>query len=294
MNTRRGWHYWLYAAVFAFASAAQGISAQALPDSILAQIRAGAAGSVLRADSAVVPLVGTPTLPLVEVRINGHGPFRFLIDLGSNVVVVRRSIADAAEGAVLFDRPRGDIIRFDSITVGNVRFDRVLAAGYDTLDVDGVLGYNVLQLLSFTLDYPNQALALHARALPPPDFETVFPYTVEGRMPMLAAYVGMDSLLVNLDTGAAEWMTIPPGLRSRFRWRGTVRPGRITYNNQTGSQRVDEGRLEDTVRVGPLTFPTMLVFINPDADGPWIGSAAMQDAVWTFDPRNRRVSITRR
>jgi predicted aspartyl protease len=273
---------------------ARTLSAQQLPDSLVAQIREGAAQSIFHAGSPVVPLVGTRTLPLVEVRINGHGPFRFLIDLGSNVVVVRRSIADAAGGMVLVDRPRGDVIRFDSLTLGAVRFDRVIAAAYDTLDVDGVLGYNILQLQSFTLDYPNQTLELHTRALSSPDFRTIFPYTVEGRMPMLTLRIGADSLVVNLDTGATEWMTIPPGLRDKLRWRGPVVPGRITSNNQTGPQQVEEGRLRDTVRIGPLAYAEMLVYINPNADGSWVGSAAMQDAIWTFDPPNRRLAIQHR
>jgi hypothetical protein len=112
-------------------------------------------------------------------------------------------------------------------------------------------------------------------------------------MPMLAVRVGRDSVNVNLDTGAAEWMTIPPSMQRRFRWRGPLTAGRITFNNQTGAQRVREGRLRDRVRVGPLDFEDMLVYVNPDADTPWLGSSAMRHARWTFDPRNRRLAITR-
>lgn len=49
-------------------------AAQALPDSLVEQIRAGAARLTLPADSTVVRLVGSPTLPLVEVFIDGRGP----------------------------------------------------------------------------------------------------------------------------------------------------------------------------------------------------------------------------
>ena len=265
-----------------------------LPDSLVAQIRAGAAASELRTAVADVPLVGTPTLPLVEVMINGHGPYRFLIDLGSNVVVVRNAVAASASGKVLVDRQRGDIIQFDSIAVGALVLRSVVAAGYDTLDVDGVLGYNVLQYKSFDLDYPKQRLRIHTDQLPEPDFREVFPYDVEGRMPWLLVRIGADSLRVNLDTGASEWMTIPPSLQDELRWATPVRPGRTTTNNQTGAQQVYEATLLDMLQIGPIVLPDVLVYINPDADGPWLGSSAMMHARWSFDPRNRRVRITPR
>ena len=263
-----------------------------LPDSLVAQIRTGAAQSELRADTADLPLLGTPTLPLVEVMINGHGPYRFLVDLGSNVVVVRNAVAASAEGAVLVDRPRGDIIRFDSISLGALVLRSVVAAGYDSLDVDGVLGYNVLQYHSFDLDYPRQRLTIHDSELPAPEFREILPYSVDGRMPMLLVRIGSDSLRVNLDTGATEWLTIPPALQDGIRWAGQVRPGRMTWNNQTGAQQVHEGTLLDPLEIGPLVLSDVLVYINPDADGPWLGSSAMQHARWSFDPRNQRVRIT--
>jgi hypothetical protein len=95
---------------------------------------------------------------------------------------------------------------------------------------------------------------------------------------------------MNLDTGAAEWMTVPPSLQSQLRWAVTPVPGRTTSNNQTGSTQVLEGRLADTLRFGELTIISPLVYINPDADDAWLGAAAMAGAVWTFDPRQRRVT----
>lgn len=120
-------------------------SAQALPDSLVERIRAGAAELVLPGDSIVLPLVGTPTLPLVGVMINGTGPYRFLIDLGSNVTLLRRDVVDASRSTVLVDRATSDIVHVGTIALGEALLKGVTAASYDELDVDGVLGYNVLQ-----------------------------------------------------------------------------------------------------------------------------------------------------
>lgn len=266
-------------------------SAQGLPDSLVEQIRAGAAGIVLPGDSVAVPLVGTPTLPLVEVSVNGTGPYRFLIDLGSNVTLLRRNVVDASRSTVLVERPTSDIVHIEVIALGDARLEGVTVASYDELDVDGVLGYNVLQYSSFTLDFPSQRLVLHRRSLPPPDDRSVFSYQILGRMPYVMVSLGHDSLLVNLDTGAAEWMTVPPSWQSRLRWAAPPVPGRTTFNNQTGSTQVLEGRLADTLRFGELTIISPLVYVNPDAEDAWLGAAAMAGAVWTFDPRQRRVQV---
>ena len=272
-------------------SATPAIS-QSLPDSTIQQVRAGAAHVTVPAGSTTVPLVGTPTLPLVEVRVNGRGPYRLLIDLGANVTLLRRDVVDAAGGRVLYDRARSDIVRIDSMSIGGVELTTLTVGAYDTLDVDGVLGFNVLQYSGFTLDLLNQSLTFHHRQLPPPDGATVFEYTLIGNLPFVTVWVGAESLTVNLDTGAGEALTIPPALESRLRWMEPPGPGRMTYNNQTGATQVREGRLSDAVRLGSLRLPVPVVYINPDAEHPWLGALAMQGHAWTFDPAQRRLEVS--
>lgn len=267
-------------------------SAQALPDSLVQRLRAGAARVVVPGDSVVLPLVGTPALPLVEVTINATGPYRFLIDLGSNVTLLRRNVVDASRSTVLVERATSDIVFLEVLALGAARLEHVTVASYDSLDVDGVLGYNVLQYSSFTLDFPGQRLVLHHRALPPPDGRTVFPYRLQGRMPYVMVSTGRDSLLLNLDTGASEWMTVPPAWSPGLRWLAPPAPGRMVSNTQTGSTRVLEGYLADTLRFGPLVLASPLVYVNPDADDAWLGAAAMGGAAWTFDPLRQRVQVT--
>lgn len=268
-------------------------SGQVLADSLVERILAGASRFVLPRDSVELRLVGTPTLPLVEVSVNGVGPYRLLIDLGSDVTLLRRDVVDASNSVVLVERATSDIVHVDVIGLGDARLEDVTVGSYDELDVDGVLGYNVFQYSSFTLDFPRQRLVLHRRALPVPDGVSVFSYQLhDGYRPYVMVAVGSDSLLVNLDTGAREYMTVPPSLRSGLRWLTPPTPGRMTSNNQTGQARVDEGRLADTLQLGDLVIETPLVYVNPDAEDAWIGAAAMRHAVWTFAPEHRRVQVT--
>jgi hypothetical protein len=207
------------------------------------------------------------------------------------VTLLRRNVVDASRSSILVERPTSDIVQVETIALGGARLEDVTVASYDELDVDGVLGYNVLQYSSFTLDLAGQRLVLHRGSLPQPNGRTVFSYQLVGRMPVITVRLGLDSLLLNLDTGATEWMTVPPSWQSRLRWAVTPVPGRTTYNNQTGSTQVLEGRLADTLRFGELAIVSPLVYVNPDAEEAWLGAAAMAGAVWTFDPQQLRVRV---
>jgi hypothetical protein len=70
------------------------LDGQAVSPSLLARIQRGAASVTLEGGRSTVPLVGPPTLPLVEVQLNGMGPYRLLVDLGSNIFLLRRAVAE--------------------------------------------------------------------------------------------------------------------------------------------------------------------------------------------------------
>jgi hypothetical protein len=268
-----------------------GAMSQTLPDSTIRRVLAGAERVHVPPRPSEVALVGTPTLPLVNVLINGRGPYRLLVDLGANVTLLRRDVVEATGGRVLFDRARSDIAHVDSMAIGAVTLADITVGAYDTLDVDGVLGFNVLQHSSFTLDFVHQRLIFHHRRLPPPDGDTVFGYTLIERLPFVTLQVGAETLTVNLDTGASESLTIPPALQARLRWADPPAEGRLTHNNQTGATRVLEGRLVDPVRLGSAVLSVPAVYVNPDADHAWLGAQAMQGRMWTFDPERRRLEV---
>jgi hypothetical protein len=267
-------------------------TAQVLPDSLVAEIRAGARRLSLPQDSTVVALFGPPNLPLVEVYLNGRGPFSFLVDLGANVVIVRRDVATAAQGEVVVERARTDIIRFADLQVGAARFEGVTVGAYDTLDVDGVLGYNLLRYAGFTLDYPRRRFVVHRRRLPPPNGVSILSYEVTDRLPFVRVGLGASSFRVNLDTGASEWMTIPPALKDSIRWATVPQPGPEVSNNQTGRTRVFVGQPVGPLTFGALRVPSPCIYVNPDAETAWLGSSSMRWAAWTFDPTSQRVEVS--
>lgn len=270
---------------------ATSLAAQTLDSSLVAAIRRGPSAAILRGPSTTVHMVGSATLPLVEARINGHGPYRLLIDLGSNVTLLRRDVVDAASATVLVDRATSDIIRIDSLVIGTAVFTGVTGASYDQLDVDGVLGFNMFRAFSFTMNYPGVRLSFHRDSLPAPNGRDVLPYEVVGRMPFVRAVTGTDTLLLNLDTGAAEWMTVPLAWKDSLRWEAEPSLGPTVTNNQTGDARVLVARLAAPLRLGGFVIERAPVYLNPDADSAWLGSGLLQHFTLTFDTQRGRLKL---
>lgn len=267
------------------------LAAQQLAPELVQAIHAGPASSELRSPTVSVPMVGRPTLPLLEARINGTGPWKLLVDLGSNVVLLRRSVADSAGVRILVDRDRSDIISMDSLTIGGAVFRDVTGGAYDTLDVDGVLGFNLLDAFPFTMDYPAMRFTFHASATPDPDDPDLLPYLLMDRMPSVRVHVGGDSLLLNLDTGAREQMTVPEAWAGRLPFHEPPREGPTVYNNQTGTTRVRTGTLDLPIRLGPHIIEGVTVYVSPSAEGGWLGSDLLRRFSLTFFPDAAQVRI---
>jgi predicted aspartyl protease len=127
--------------------------------------------------TCVAMKLATTTLPLVlvDVRVNGKGPYTFFVDTGATITVVGAPLARALH-LPLIDAPvraLGAGGRFDArasyaaIALGEVREDRVLVGVVDLAQirgavgpVDGVIGYNFLRSYRVVIDYPGRELCL--------------------------------------------------------------------------------------------------------------------------------------
>ena len=122
------------------------LSAQ-FSEHLLNKIRYATNDYYLARDTLTV--TGSNTLPCLDVMINNHGPYRFLIDLGSNVVNFKKSVVKDADINIVVDRERGDIAIANRLQIGESIFLNVYGAVYEDLDVDGVLGFNIIGKGSF-------------------------------------------------------------------------------------------------------------------------------------------------
>ena len=187
-------------------------------------------------DAARIPFVQTDLLPVLELSVNGRGPFFFIIDTGGSELVLDPAIADSVHasrfgstqgtfaGGLKADVEQGtvDSVRLGSFLVRNVpikilgtqRFAMV-AGGRQ---VAGILGTSLLARFRATLDYPGGALLLARRnsaAAATSDSATVIPFWMAGDHYMLArGTIGASPpLLFFIDTGlAGAAFTGPPSV----------------------------------------------------------------------------------
>jgi hypothetical protein len=264
------------------------------------QLDAGQLEAVLRgAAAAAIPpmgtsaqLLGPPDLPLVEVRLNGKGPYRLLVDLGSNVMILRRDVADDAGLEVVLDRETSDIVRARTLQIADARFDDVWFGAYDELDVDGVVGYNLLMGTGIVLDYPGRMLRLGPLELGEPDGDRTLAYEVASRLPYVHARVGDRDLLMNLDTGAFNWVVFPMAMADSLPLESSPQPGPALTNNQTGTTRNFVARLAVDLRIGGHVIERPVVMFDPAVEDAWLGSGILTRSRLELDTRRRVFRLT--
>ena len=147
----------------------------ALPLAIFACAAAPPARDNAQSGCVAMQVARTLPLVLVKVRVNGKGPYTFFVDTGATISVVGAPLAQALK-LPLIDSPVRAIGaggRFNarasraSISLGEIRQDRVLVGVVDLSQIrgavgpiDGVIGYNFLRPYRVVVDYPGRQLCL--------------------------------------------------------------------------------------------------------------------------------------
>ena len=151
---------------------------------------------------AVAPMRFRGLMPVIEVKLNGQGPFVFMIDTGAGMQAdIDTSVATQLKlqpnGRVLNGDPSGEndrevnTARIDSITLGGVEFRNVTAVirpqriTKDYPEVDGILGFALFTDYLLTLDYPALQVRLARGALPTANGADILSFEIENRIPVI-------------------------------------------------------------------------------------------------------------
>ncbi len=117
---------------------------------------------------------GYPVM-LVKVRVNGRGPYAFLVDTGATVTIVSATLAKSLRLTPLPVAVQGigaggsfsTRAYVASVAVGETHQDRVVVGTFDLTQInaavgsiDGLLGYDFLKYYRVTIDYPGRRLCL--------------------------------------------------------------------------------------------------------------------------------------
>ena len=133
-----------------------------------------------RAAKTAVPIrLASPAKPLllIDVQLNGRGPFQFAIDTGTSTTAITPQLANelgilsspigaGTTAGAHVDVRAGNIESFqlgdakiDNMTVVVADFFEMLSAAIGA-KLDGVVGYNFLRNYKVAIDYPGETLTL--------------------------------------------------------------------------------------------------------------------------------------
>jgi hypothetical protein len=258
--------------------------------------------------AAILTMHFSGTRPAVEVKVNGQGPFFFLIDTGA----AGQARIDSSLAEKLGLKPVGNVassdagaaaqqslkeFRLDSLTVGDITFENVTAYSrtYNTSSylphLDGILGFALFEKLLLTLDYPAARVRISPGELPAPDGRTILPLKDCDGNPCAAIRIGTETVDALLDSGNSRAIDLSGSMMSRLRL--ITFPRTIgTGGSVSGEFSVREVQIADAIRIGNLTLRDPVVTFADPFQEVNIGSTFLRRYVITFDQQHHRVRIT--
>jgi hypothetical protein len=289
----------------------------ALSPAVEAQVHAGPQVPVparikIPGDSVTVPIQDVGGRPVVELKINGKGPYRFVLDTGAATTVVSDELSHelsltppaGVQVASVGGGPAPAIVLIHEVRIGDAVLEDMIAAA---MPLGGLLkGENaprgVLSAACFpgyllTFDYPAKQILIKKGALASADSKSIFQYTEDQVLPRVPVRIAGHDAQVHLDTGSAFGLTLPVKflaelpLAAQPKEAGTVRTG-------GGEFPVSIARVNGTIELGKYKLGLDEVRFSDARPGPGpavgnIGYGVLRDFVVTIDSKNQRIRLDR-
>jgi hypothetical protein len=239
---------------------------------------------------------------LLEVKIDGQGPYRFALDTGAaGGGRIDKALAEKLKlkvvGQMRTGDPSGqntqtlDIAEAGTLTLGGATFSGVHLVVRDLPDrgLDGILGSGLFQDFLLTLDYPARQVRIEKGELPPVDGREVLGFEDPNGVPQIRLKIGELEIPADVDSGNMQGELVLPAsylgkvpLESEPK---VVGRGRTGFNEF----EIKQAPLKGGVQVGAITVdrPRVdFVEIFPHAN---IGQAFLRRFAVTIDQKNHRI-----
>jgi predicted aspartyl protease len=265
---------------------------QEIDSAVWAKTQAAAAPlkTVLAKKRVSVALVGGKFLPLVDVMINGKGPYRLLVDAGANITLLQTKVADELRLKNL--QPNGrKLLYVKEIKIGEASFFGVVVLD-DAWDenIDGIVGFNLYKDCLATFDYPQQQLQFEYGQLPAADRKEVFDYYLDKRLPHINLMSNNDTIKVLVDTGMGGHLDINTSDERKFQYvQG--KETRVKSKSFYFEGDVVKRMLQDPLKIGQYKIINSPIVISPE-EGNRMGSGIFQYFSLTFDQKNQRLRFS--
>lgn len=239
-------------------------------------------------EPVAVPFRRVKGLPVVEVTLDGHGPFPFILDTGAGIgftlsrrLARRLRLPDAGSALV---QAAGQLTRarwtgVGRLGLGPITFRGVRGVRVDYTDLrralggrlEGVIGFPLFRHHRLTIDYPRNQLLLGAPHTLAPDGAHVVPYRLLGGVPAVTIRLAGLRGLFLVDTGSSLGLLITDEMAGQLPLMGPLRDGPRS-TTITGRIQHRQSRLDGELRIGGtrITRPEVFVGRGTASIGGWL------------------------
>lgn len=262
---------------------------------------------------------------IVQVKVNGNGPFNMMIDTGTDPSAVDLATAKeiglklSSEGRTASgggtERNLAYVTRFPLIEIGGLTAKNVWTAAIDLSKVSerlgkplhGVLGHSLLNGRVVQIDYPNHVVRFYSQSPFPKTAKqentskrTVLRFRYDDNVLIDDVSVNGKKVIGNFDTGSSGNFSLTPAAVSYLGLEAEVSQAKVStsvgYNKQYENR---EGKVSN-VTVGGISVdaPTVMFFgkgtgYDKRRWGVNIGNVFFKDFVVTIDYRSKLITLER-
>lgn len=272
------------------------------------------------ADSVSVPFDFPGSQLLVPVRVNGRGPFRFLLDSGAGGIILASRVADnlgieaAGEVPVRGIGGLGNLAwgKIDSLGIGQLSweitrisiFDFTQLAGGSLSDLDGILGYDFFMRFPVRIDFDSERLTVYdPRAAHPERTGESMALDIYCQVPIARAEIDGVPVRVAVDLGAQPGLVV----QHRSRWyrelKDSLEPPAVAVLQGVGGSHNVRLASRDSLRIGSIRIdhPEVLIageefmeFPFPDYIEGFLGTGILRQFNLFIDYQEGRIYLDER
>jgi hypothetical protein len=249
-------------------------------------------------------------MPVMELMVNGKGPFLFVIDTGAEGgprldSSLMEKLGLKPSGQMQDGDPSGrsprmaNTVTLDSLEVGGLRFTGVAATSKNyknsprPLPADGIIGLGLFPDYLVTLDFPAKVVRINRGELPKADGKEILDYQVEHGVPSVELNVGATKIKAHLDSGSmiGEFV-LPTSFVEKLTQASEPKVvGRA--RSASGDMEIKQVQIKEMVRLGRHEFPEATITFPALGEAGNVGYKILSQFAVTVDQQHQRVRLTR-
>ena len=269
--------------------------------------------TVLASDHVNLPTVQDSGLLFVDVRLNGVGPYRLLVDTGTTGVVLCADTAktsglkpfEESHSATPEEKVQVSVARLERLDSGGLTLEGMSVEVMKVDDAalfrrafgrfDGFMGFGAFRDVLLQVDFPGSQVSVTRLEGQPKSLQGGLPYSPGSN---LCPYVLIDFLgrmvPAMIDTGSNFGIVVPdlgPDSSRVLYTEGDVSRGVAIGSTHLGSLR--NAQIVGVLRSGPVSWSNPKVgLLKPGEKMGNIGAAALNTWTLVFDQQSRRIYFT--